>query len=84
MNVLIEKSEPLTSAEKDMFAYFGEGAKIRPPFRILNPERIIVGDYTSIREGAFIHAYSDNRELLKYMDPVYKDDFDENNYLYDK
>ena len=35
-NVLLEKNEPLTSEDKKRFAYFGEKAKILPPFRILN------------------------------------------------
>jgi acetyltransferase-like isoleucine patch superfamily enzyme len=83
MNVLIEKDTPLTSAEKSMFAYFGENAKIKPPFRILNPQNISIGDYTSIREGAFIHAYTDLRDLIKYIDPKYRGDVKEEDYLYD-
>ncbi len=82
-NILIEKDTPLTSEEKKLFGYFGEGAKIRPPFRILNPHRIKIGDRTSIREGAFIHAYQDLSELTNYIDPKYKKDFNIEDYLYE-
>ena len=82
-NILIEKDTPLTNEEKNMFAYFGEGAKIRPPFRILNPHRIKIGDRTSIREGAFIHAYQDLSDLMNYIDPIYKNDFKKEDYQYD-
>ena len=44
----IEKDSPLTSEEKSLFAYFGEGAKIAPPFRIVNPGNVHIGDRTSI------------------------------------
>lgn len=82
-NILIEKDTPLTNEEKNMFAYFGEGAKIRPPFRILNPHRIKIGDRTSIREGAFIHAYQDLSDLMNYIDPLYKNEFMKEDYQYD-
>jgi acetyltransferase-like isoleucine patch superfamily enzyme len=82
-NILLEKDTPLSNEEKKMFAYFGEGAKIKPPFRILNPQRIKIGDRTSIREGAFIHAYQDLSELINYIDPLYKNDFKKEDYLYD-
>ena len=77
-NILIEKETELTKEEKAMFAYFGEGAKIKPPFRILNPHRIKIGDKTSIREGAYLHAYQDLSELMNYINPKYKSDFDIN------
>lgn len=83
MNILLEKNTPLTAKEKAMFAYFGENAKIRPPFRILNPHRIYVGDYTSIREGAFIHAYEDSSDLIQYIKPEYQADFNTKDYLFD-
>jgi acetyltransferase-like isoleucine patch superfamily enzyme len=83
MNVLIEKNEELTSEEKKLFAYFGEGAKIRPPFRILNPHRISIGDRTSIREGAYINAFEDLSDLMKYIDPLYINDFSKEDYQYD-
>jgi acetyltransferase-like isoleucine patch superfamily enzyme len=82
-NILIEKDTPLTTEEKKLFAYFGEGAKIRPPFRILNPHRISIGDKTSIREGAFIHAYQDLTELIQYIDPRWRGDVKPEDYLYD-
>jgi acetyltransferase-like isoleucine patch superfamily enzyme len=82
-NILIEKETELTKEEKAMFAYFGEGAKIKPPFRILNPHRIKIGDKTSIREGAYLHAYQDLSELMNYINPKYKSDFDINDYFYD-
>jgi acetyltransferase-like isoleucine patch superfamily enzyme len=81
-NVLIEKDTPLTNEEKDMFAYFGENVKIRPPFRILNPHLIHVGDKTSIREGAFIHAYTDLSYLLNSIEPRFRKDFSEESYKY--
>ena len=82
MNVLIEKNTPLTNEEKKIFAYFGIGAQILPPFRILNPRNIRIGDRTSIREGAFIHAYEDLTSLMNYIDPQYKNDFKPNDYQY--
>jgi acetyltransferase-like isoleucine patch superfamily enzyme len=81
-NILIEKNTELTVEEKRMFAYFGEGAKIRPPFRILNPQNIFVGDKTSVREHAFIHAYTDLSDLMNYIDPLYVKDFNKDDYLY--
>ena len=75
-NILIEKETELTKEEKAMFAYFGEGAKIKPPFRILNPHRIKIGDKTSIREGAYLHAYQDLSGLMNYINPKYKSDFE--------
>ncbi|MBL7810771.1 MAG: acyltransferase [Bacteroidetes bacterium] len=80
--ILLEKNTPLTSEDKKLFAYFGEGAKIAPPFRILNPHRIHIGDRTSIREGAFINAFLDNRNLMNYIDRKYISDFDEADYLH--
>lgn len=82
-NVLIEKTVELTSDEKKLFKYFGEGAKIRPPFRILNPHRIIIEDYVSIREDAYIHAYQDLSELHKYIEQKFKEDFAPKEYFYD-
>jgi acetyltransferase-like isoleucine patch superfamily enzyme len=83
MDTLIEKSSELTKEEKALFAYFGEGARIRPPFRILNPQRIKIGDYVSIREEAYLHAYRDLTKLHEFVDDEYKQDFDLNDYLYD-
>lgn len=82
-NVLLEKDEPLTTEEKRLFAYFGEGAKIRPPFRILNPHRISIGDYVSLREEVYLHAYEDLTMLHEYVDERYKGDFDLSQYRYD-
>ncbi|MGZ3867333.1 MAG: acyltransferase [Bacteroidia bacterium] len=65
-----------------MFKYFGENAKIRPPYRILNPQRISIGDYVSIREEAYIHAYQDISGNFKYIEEKYKKDFNINDYLY--
>jgi acetyltransferase-like isoleucine patch superfamily enzyme len=83
MNVLIEKETELTSEDKRLFAYFGEGAKIRPPFRILNPQNIHIGDRTTIREGAYIHAYCDLTELIQYIDEKYRGEFNSEDYKYD-
>lgn len=80
---LIEKNTELTKEEKALFAYFGEGAKIRPPFRILNPQNIRIGDYVSIREEAYLHAYRDLTKLHPYIDEQFKQDFDLADYLYE-
>lgn len=82
-DVLLEGNEPLTSEEKELFAYFGEGAKIRPPFRILNPQRISIGDYVSLREEAYLHAYEDLTRLHDFVDDRYRGDFDLSQYRYD-
>lgn len=58
-NVLLEKAIPLTNEEKDMFGYFGVRANILPPLRVLNPQNIVIGDVTSIREGCHINAFRD-------------------------
>ncbi len=81
-NILIEKNEELTSEDKAKFAYFGENAKIRPPFRILNPQNIYIGDRVSIREFAYIHAYLDISENRKYIDPKYINDFTDEQYQF--
>src|SRR5947208_2425519 len=82
-NVLLEKSTALTSADKKLFAYFGTNAKIRPPLRILNPHRISIGDFTSIREGCHINAFEDLSFLLDYVDPAYRQDLSPSDYVYD-
>jgi acetyltransferase-like isoleucine patch superfamily enzyme len=81
-NVLIEKDVPLTKEEKNMFAYFGEHVKIRPPFRFLNPQLIRIGDRTSIREGAFIHAYTDLTYLLDQIGNNWTHNFQKEDYLF--
>ena len=83
MDILIEKNEPLTDDEKKLFGNFGVGAKLRPPFRILNPHRIFIGDYVSIREEAYLHAYEDLTKLHAFIDDRFKKDFDLNQYKYD-
>ena len=82
-NVLLETSEALTSEQKTMFAYFGVNAKILPPLRILNPQRIRIGDFTSIREGSHINSFADLSFLLNYVDPAYRGDFTPDQYRYD-
>lgn len=82
-DVLLEKSEPLTTADKKLFGSFGVGAKIRPPFRILNPQRIFIGDHVSLREEVYLHAYEDLTKLHEFVDERYKDDFDLEQYRYD-
>ena len=83
MDVLLEKSEPLTDEEKKLFGSFGAGAKIRPPFRILNPHRIFIGENVSIREDCYLHAYEDLTKLHDFVDERYKGDFDRSQYKYD-
>ncbi len=83
MDILIEKNEPLTDEDKKLFGSFGVGAKIRPPFRILNPQRIFIGDYVSIREEAYLHAYEDLTRLHDFIEDRYKNDFDLSEYRYD-
>jgi acetyltransferase-like isoleucine patch superfamily enzyme len=82
-DVLIEKDTPLTEEEKKLFGGFGVGAKIRPPFRILNPHRIFIGDYVSIREECYLHAYEDLSRLHEYVEDRYKKDIDLASYRYD-
>src|SRR6267378_7843049 len=82
-NVLLNKSSPLTSKEKKMFGYFGVKAKIKPPYRILNPHRVHVGDVTSIQEYCNINAFEDMSFLRQYIAARYQDDFAVEEYLYD-
>ncbi len=82
-NVLLEKTTALTDDDKALFAYFGERAKILPPFRILNPQRIRIGDFTAIREGCHINAFLDLSFLRDYIDPAYRDAFTDEQYRYD-
>jgi len=82
-DVLLEKDSPLTDDEKKLFGQFGEGAKIRPPFRILNPHRIFIGDFVSIREECYLHAYEDLTRLHAFVADEYKDDIAIGTYLYD-
>jgi len=82
-NVLLEKSTELTADDKKLFKYFGGSAKIRPPFRILNPQRISIGDFTSIREGCHINAFLDLSFLMDYIDPAFRADFRREQYLYE-
>jgi acetyltransferase-like isoleucine patch superfamily enzyme len=82
-NRLLEKTTPLTPEDKAMFAYFGVAAKILPPFRILNPQRISIGDKTAIREGCHINAFIDLSFLMDYIDPRYRGEFSAEQYRYD-
>ena len=71
-NTLLEKTPPLTSEDKALFGYFGVNAKILPPLRILNPQYVLLGDVTAIREGCHINAFEDLSFLLDYVDPKYR------------
>lgn len=82
MNDIIEKNDFLSEEDKNKFKYFGKNSKIYPPFRILNPSCIHIGDNVSIREGAFIHAYKDLSMLKNYIEDEYKDCFDDSEYKY--
>ncbi|HEY4136572.1 MAG TPA: hypothetical protein VGO34_15305 [Alphaproteobacteria bacterium] len=81
-NVSLEKESALTSEDKAKFGYFGENAKIMPPYRILNPQNIFVGDGTVIREGSHISAFTDLSFLLMHVEPQYRTDFDIDAYRY--
>lgn len=82
-NVLLEGSLPLTAKQKKLFKYFGAGSKIKPPYRILNPHRISVGDRTSIQEYCHINAFQDLAFLMDYIEPRYRRDFKAADYRYD-
>lgn len=82
-NVLLEKSTPLTSEDKRLFGYFGVNAKILPPYRILNPGSVFIGDVTAIREGCHINAFKDLSFLIDYVESSYRSDFDPELYRYD-
>jgi acetyltransferase-like isoleucine patch superfamily enzyme len=82
-NVLIEGSAPLSSDDKAKFAYFGINAKILPPYRILNPQNIIVGDRVAIREGCHINAFKDLSFIYDYVEPRYQADLRREDYIYD-
>jgi acetyltransferase-like isoleucine patch superfamily enzyme len=83
VDILLEKNEELTQDEKKLFGSFGAGVKIRPPFRILNPHRIFIGENVSIREECYLHAYEDLTKLHAFVDDRYKEDFDLSQYKYD-
>jgi acetyltransferase-like isoleucine patch superfamily enzyme len=82
-NHLLEKATPLTSEDKALFAYFGVDAKILPPLRILNPQRVSIGDRTAIREGCHLNAFLDLSFLMDYIDPMYRNAFSAEQYRYD-
>lgn len=82
-NFLLEKATALTSEDKKRFAYFGENAKILPPLRILNPQNVVVGDRTAIREGCHINAFVDLTFLMNYIDERYRRDFREDQYRFE-
>ena len=82
-NLLLEGSAPLTAKDKAKFGYFGVNAKILPPYRILNPQNIVVGDRTSIREGCHINAFRDLTFIHDYVDPAHRADLRREDYLYD-
>ena len=74
-NILLEKQTPLTVEDKKLFAYFGVNAKILPPYRILNPQNIVIGDVTAIREGCHINAFVDLTFLMDYIEAKYRRGF---------
>ncbi len=81
-NQLLEKQEPLSNEDKALFGYFGVNAKILPPYRILNPQNLFIGDFTSIRECCHINAFVDLSFLRNYVDPQFIDDLPEHLYHY--
>jgi acetyltransferase-like isoleucine patch superfamily enzyme len=81
-NFLLEKATALTSEDKRRFAYFGVNAKILPPLRILNPQHIIIGDVTAIREGCHINAFRDLSFLMDFIDERFRGDFSPDEYRY--
>lgn len=82
-NFLLEKTTPLTNEDKDRFAYFGINSKILPPLRILNPQNIVIGDVTSIREGCHFNAFRDLSFQMNYIEEQYRNDFDPGDFLYE-
>ncbi len=82
-NYLLETTEPLSSADKAKFAYFGTNAKILPPLRILNPQNIVIGDRVAIREGCHINAFKDLTFIREYVDSRFRDDLKREDYIYD-
>lgn len=82
-NILLESVKPLSDGDKAKFAYFGVNAKILPPYRILNPQNIVVGDRVAIREGSHINAFRDLSFIREYIDPRFRDDFRREQYIYD-
>src|SRR4051794_27657873 len=81
-NFLLEKVTPLTNEDKNRFAYFGVNAKIASPIRILNPQNIVIGDVTSIREGCHFNAFRDLSFQMDYIEERYRSDFDPADYHY--
>lgn len=82
-NILLESAGPLTPEDKAKFGYFGVNAKILPPYRILNPQNIRIGDRVAIREGCHINAFRDLSFIHGYVEDRFKDDFSSDDYLYD-
>jgi acetyltransferase-like isoleucine patch superfamily enzyme len=82
-NFLLEKTTPLTKEDKNRFAYFGVNAKILPPLRVLNPQNIVIGDVTSIREGCNLNAFCDLSFQVDYIEKQYRNDFDPADYRYE-
>ncbi len=82
-NVLLSGNTPLTAKQKKLFHYFGVGSQIKPPYRILNPHRISIGDKTSIQEYCHINAFQDLSFLMDYIDKKFKKDFSPKDYCYD-
>ncbi len=82
-NILIEGTGELSAEDKRKFAYFGENAKILPPYRILNPQNISIGDRVSIREGCHINAFKDLTFIHDYLEDRFKADFARSDYAYD-
>ena len=82
-NDLLEGTEPLASADKARFAYFGVNAKILPPYRILNPQNIRIGDRVAIREGCHINAFRDLTFIHDYVEEKYRGELNRDDYHYD-
>src|SRR5262245_39351346 len=82
-NFLLEKTTLLTNEDKHRFAYFGINAKILPPRRILNPQKIAIGDFTSIREGCHFNAFHDLSFQMNYIEEQYLNDFNPEDFRYE-
>src|SRR4051812_221844 len=81
-NILLIGHAELTVKDKKMFKYFGVGSKIKPPYRILNPHRISIGDKTSVQEHAHINAFENLIFLMDYIEDAYRKDFRKKYYRY--
>lgn len=79
-------TEDLSKSDLGRFKAFGVNSKVSPPFEVVNPQFIEIGDYVSINREMKLAAYQDLRHIKEYIKqylPGIESAIDDDQYLHD-